>query len=105
MLVPFRPLGLIKDVIEATGLTITHVFEDLVFIEHNAFFLQMGDRGEDVRLYFNTESQVDMREEIARQLAAEGRKRSLDIARMGTFRVAQDEGSEQFHLEFLDGIL
>lgn len=105
MSVPFRPLGLIKDVIEATGLTITHVFEDLVFIEHNAFFLQMGDRGEDVRLYFNTQSQADMREKIARQLATEGRIRNLNIWRTGTFRVTQEEGSEQFQLEFLEGIL
>lgn len=105
MPVPFRPLGLIKDVIDATGLSITHVFEDLVFIEHNAFFLQMGDRGEDVLLYFNTESQVDMREEIAQRLAEEGRKRSLNIERFGTFRVAQEEGSAQFQLEFLEGIL
>lgn len=105
MPVPFRPLGLIKEVIDSTGLAITYVFEDLIFIEHNAFLLQMGDRGEEVRLFFNTESAVEHREEIAWRLAEEGRKRNLQIGRLGTFRVAQEEGSEHFQLEFLDGAL
>lgn len=103
--VPLRPLGLIKEVIDTTGLAVTHVFEDLVFIEHNAFLLQMGERGEEVRLYFNSESTAGMREAIARQLAVEGGKRGLAIERLGTFRVAQDEGSEQLQLEFLEGVL
>lgn len=105
MPVPFRPLGLIKEVIEATGLTITHVFDDLVFIEHNAFFLQMGDRGEEVRLFFNTDSKIELRQEIAMRLAEEGRKLGLEIERCGTFRVAQEEGDEHFQLEFLEGAL
>lgn len=105
MTVPFRPLGLIKEVIEAIGLGITHVFEDLVFIEHNAFFLQMGDRGEEVRLFFNTESTIELRDEIAWRLTEEGRKLGLLIERLGTFRVVQEEGSEHFQLEFLEGVL
>ena len=105
MSVPFRPLGLIKEVIEASGLAITHVFEDLVFIEHNAFFLQMGKRGEDVRLFFNIESKAELREEIALRLSEEGRKCGLRIERLGTFRAAQEEGSEHFQLEILEGAM
>lgn len=105
MTVPFRPLGLIKEVIETTGLEITHVFEDLVFIEHNSYLLQMGERGEEVRLYFNSESTAGMRGDIARQLTEEGGKRGLTIERRGTFRVAQDEGGASFQLEFLEGVL
>ena len=105
MTVPFRPLGLIKEVIETIGLGITHVFEDLVFVEHNAFFLQMGERGEEVHLYFNAESAVDSRQEIARQLAEEGRQVGLLIKRQGTFRMTQEEGREQFRLEILAGAL
>lgn len=105
MNVPYRPLGLIKEVIETTGLEITHVFEDLVFIEHNSYLLQMGERGEEVRLYFNCESTAGMRGDIARHLAEEGGKLGLMIERRGTFRVAQDEGEVSFQLEFLEGIL
>jgi hypothetical protein len=104
MTVPYRPLGLIKEVIETTGLEITHVFEDLVFIEHNTYLLQMGERGEDVRLYFNSESTADMRGDIAFHLAEEGGKHGLTVERCGTFRMAQDEGEASFQLEFLEGI-
>ncbi len=105
MTVPFRPLGLIREVIDSTGLEITHVFEDLVFIEHNTFLLQMGDRGEEVRLYFNSESTVALRDDIARRLAEEGGKQGLNIERLGTFRVTQEEGSAHFDLEFLERTL
>ncbi len=105
MTIPFRPLGLLRRVIDTTGLEITYVYEDLLFIEHNAFLLQMGERGADVRLYFNTESAVDRRQEIAFLLAEGGRNLGLHIERRGTFRMSQDEESEQFRLEFLDGAL
>ncbi len=105
MTIPFRPLGLLRQVIDTTGLEITHVYEDLLFIEHNAFLLQMGERGADVRLYFNTESAVDRRQEIASQLGEGGKTLGLHIERTGTFRMAQDEESEQLRLEFLEDTL
>lgn len=45
MPLPYRPLGYIREVVNQLGLEVTYIYEDLVYIEHNAFLLQMGDRG------------------------------------------------------------
>lgn len=37
---PERKLGVVKDIVEAAGMGIAHVYEDLVFLNHNAFLLQ-----------------------------------------------------------------
>jgi hypothetical protein len=100
--VPYRPLGLVKEVVDTMGLQITHTYEDLVFIEHNAFLLQMGERSEDVYLYFNIESAVEMREEITGHLSRAGRPLNLKIRRHGIFRMTQEDDGENIQLEFLE---
>ena len=62
--VPFRPLGILKMLLETLGFEVTHCYEDLVFIEHNAFLMRMEAKGEAVSLFFNTESDRDKRDEI-----------------------------------------
>ena len=101
MSVPYRPLGLIKNLVESMGLTITHSYEDLVFIEHNAFLLQMGQQGEDVLLHFNKDSVAEMRDEITASLIRIGQGLDLAVHRLGLFEIAQEEGSENIRLEFL----
>lgn len=53
--IPFRPLGVIKDILDPLGAEISYVYEDLVFIKHNHFLLQFGDEGKDLFFYQNTE--------------------------------------------------
>jgi hypothetical protein len=103
--IPYRPLGLLRELIESIGLQITHVFDDLLFIEHNAFLLQMGKEGADVRLWFNSESLPAERSGIAATLMRVGMECGLRVDRRGTFRMTQQEGDQEFRLELLDGVL
>lgn len=66
--VPFRPLGILKMVLENIGFEANHCYEDLVFIKHNAFLLRMEEKGEDISLLFNSESNTTKRGEIAELL-------------------------------------
>jgi hypothetical protein len=105
MHIPYRPLGLLRELVESMGLQITHVFEDLLFIEHNTFLLQMGEEGADVRLWFNSDSLPAERPGITATLTAIGAESGLRVDRRGTFRLAQQDGTEQLRLELLDGAL
>ena len=100
MSIPYRPLGHIREVITAMGLEVTHAFDDLVFIEHNAFLLQMEEVGEKVSLYFNTDSDVTVRSDIAAKLAEVGATQQLSITRKGTYTVIEGEGEDSFQLAF-----
>lgn len=99
--VPYRPLGLLKELTEAQGLQITHSYEDLVFIEHNAFLFRMEEKGEDVSLIFNVESDPDKREEITTAFVEAGKGLGLHISPNGTYKLVPDEETSSLQIEFI----
>ena len=99
MTIPYRPLGLIKELIDKTGLEITHVWEELVFIEHNQFLLMFGEKGEDVKLVFNTDSNEELHREIEEFFILEGKNLGLTIERGGAYTtIPKDDGT--FDIKF-----
>lgn len=101
MPIPLRPLGLIKTMLETIGLDVSYVYDDLVFIEKNAFLLQMSEeRGEELMVWFNTDSTPAERPGIFSRLQAEGRKLSLQLQEQGTFTMTGCDGEESFQLQF-----
>ena len=100
MTVPFRPLGIITEMIEQMDLEVTYAFEDLAFISHNAFLLRMGEQGEIVHLYFNEESQPDKRDIVLEQLTNLATERGLKIINSGTYTMTAREEDEQLDIHF-----
>ncbi len=99
MSLPYRPLGILTEVIESMGLDVTYAYDDLVFIEHNAFLLRMGEKGEDIHLYFNEESEEDKRPLVAEQLTELASKRGFHILQSGTY-VMKPRQDEQVDIHF-----
>jgi hypothetical protein len=96
MKVPYRPLGLIKEMIDTIGLEVTYVYEDLVFIQHNAFLVQMGEKGEDIGVRFNTESNPQARSELINRLSRAASPLNLIVTEQGLFQLSHEEGEENF---------
>jgi hypothetical protein len=102
---PLKPLGIIKEMLDGIGIEITYAYDDLIFVEHNAFLLQMGKSGEDVRLYFNTDSSMEKRDDITNLLKECGRQYRFIVDRKGTYTVSQNKCEEDFQLHFFEGNL
>jgi hypothetical protein len=100
--IPFRPLGILKTVLESLDFQVTHCYEDLVFIEHNAFLLRMEEKGEEVSLFFNSESETDKRAGIAAALASTGKLHCLVISRRGTYALMPNTLDNTLSLNFLE---
>ncbi len=98
--VPYRPLGILKTIMETLGFEVTHCYEDLVFVENNAFLLRMEEKGEEVSLLFNTESDVDKRDEIAELFKTEGKAHKLVISKAGTYQMKPNEADGTINIEF-----
>lgn len=98
--IPYRPLGILKTVLESHGFQVTHCYEDLVFIEHNAFLLRMEEKGEEVSLFFNTDSEPEKRAGIADALHGAGNHYRLAISPRGTYRLTANEEDNSLDLEF-----
>lgn len=99
MSVPYRPLGLVKEMLTTMGLESTYVYEDLVFVSHNAFLLQFGEMGEELGLYLNRECpHKDAREVTAKALAAAASV-GLKTVLKGRYELAPNE-DETFSVKF-----
>lgn len=101
--IPFRPMGIIKMVLEGLGYQVTYCYEDLIFIEHNAFLLRMEDRGEAVSIFFNAESEPDKRPGIAEAIATAGHTAHLAFTRQGTYAMIPTTDESSFSIEFREG--
>jgi hypothetical protein len=103
MAVPLRPLNRIQYVLEKLGLKITYAYDDLIFVEHNAFIIKMGERGEDVSVYVNIDADVKEYPSIIEKLSHEGNKEELTVKCNGKFKMT-DAGNEHIQIEFLENI-
>ncbi len=99
MTIPYRPLGHISAVLEKMGLEVTYAYEDIVYVSHSAFILQMGEKGEDVYFYFNIDSNEDDREEVVKQLTDAAVESGLNFIHNGLFEMTQKD-EENVELKF-----
>lgn len=102
---PLKPLGIIKDMLDGIGFEITYAYDDLIFIEHNAFLLQMGKSPEDIWLYFNTDSTMEKRIDITNLLKECGRQYRFIVDRKGTYTILPDAHQKNLQLQFFEGQL
>ncbi len=51
-----RKLGVVREIIETAGMGISHAYDDLVFLDHNAFLLQFTDEHDKLLLHSNHEA-------------------------------------------------
>ena len=91
MSIPYRPLGHISVVLEKMGLEVTFAYDDIVYVSHSAFILQMGEKGEDVLLYFNVESEENDRGEVLSQLEDAANDSGVHFIESGTFEMSQKD--------------
>lgn len=101
MAVPPKPLSRIQMLVEKFGLKITYAYDDLVFVEHNAFLLKMGEHGEDVSVYVNVDADKKQYPAIIDKLVDDGKKEELIVRYNGKFNLT-DAGDEQIQIEFLE---
>ena len=89
-------LGRVKQIVEeATGLDISHVYDDIVFIEHSAFLIVFDHENlERFKCYFSADCPPDERERIFSLINAVSPRNKMTALRAGTFSMEQLEGEE-----------
>jgi hypothetical protein len=53
-----KPLGKVRELVEAAGMAISYAYDDLVFLDHNAFLLQFDEDGRTVFIHTNSEADI-----------------------------------------------
>ena len=96
-----RPLGVLTECLQELGREISHAYDDLVFVSHNAYLLQFADEAARVKLFVNiaTDEEHVIYEEISR-LRNIAMGREIEIT-LGGYYSLEDAGEESVDVVFL----
>lgn len=102
------PLGTVVEIIESIGavdgnnpaLSVSHVHEDLVFLEHNAFMLQFTSKPTEVLIHVNQEANSTEIENYIAALKKEAMNHRMIFSDGQIYRLKQAD-DENISIEFI----
>lgn len=101
MTIAFRPLAEVKMMLEETGNDISYAYDDLVFVEHTAFLIQLDDeKPTNLKLFFNTEVDLKEAEAIEKKLSPVAKTKKFNLINSGLFTLKEKEDSEELDILF-----
>lgn len=102
MSITYRPLGKVRDLVQAIGLDISYAYDDLVFSDHSMFILQFENQNDyRLKLFFNTECNKQEAEIVEKKLKAEAKIAKLEIINSGLFELNQIDEKEELEIRFV----
>ncbi|MCU4162867.1 hypothetical protein [Carboxylicivirga caseinilyticus] len=99
--VTYRSLTEIKDLIEDLGFAISYPYDDLIFIDSNAFLVQFDDSKKfSYFIHFNSELKDGAKENLKQQLLESKKAKNLKIEFKGSYTIKQSSEDEQIDIVF-----
>jgi hypothetical protein len=101
-MIPIRPLGKVRELVQSTGIDVTYAYDDLVFSEHSMFILRFDEK--DVMklyLHFNKDCNETEAAVMEKRLRIGGRIGGFEVERAGNYSIDQMEGKEELQIQFL----
>jgi hypothetical protein len=97
--IPIMKLGIVKEIVEATGMGISYAYEDLVFLDHNALLLQFTQDSDTVLVHTNREAATEPAEATIAALQQAAQEREMTFLAGQVYALIQGE-DEQIKIEF-----
>lgn len=101
MALQYRPLGVVKEMLEQIGVEVTYAYEDLVFPQNNHFLLQFGKVGEVLFFYANVETAAAAAHQHFATIQTAARAQGITLIHRGRYRLSAGEG-ENLSLQFIE---
>ncbi|WP_339137252.1 MAG: hypothetical protein WGN25_04470 [Candidatus Electrothrix sp. GW3-4] len=95
-----KKLGVVKEIVESTGMGISYVYEDLIFLDHNALLLQFTDESDKVLVHTNREADQEPVQATIVALKLAALEREMVLLDGGVYALTQGE-DEQINIEFI----
>lgn len=99
----YRELTKIKEMIEELGFSLSYPFDDLLFIDSNAFLIQYNDEQiNSFFLYFNNSLAQEAQDDLTKRITTLAMDKKIQITARGQFELTQKIGSEEeLELKFI----
>ena len=95
------PIGKVMNWLEASGFAVSYLYEDLVFIESNAFLVRFGESDpQEVQIHINSECDPVKAAELEELLLREAENHEIKTVKGGKFTLSQ-KNYEEFDLRFI----
>ncbi|NTV47125.1 MAG: hypothetical protein HGB11_11525 [Chlorobiales bacterium] len=101
MVIPIRPLGPVLELVGDLGHDVTYAYEDLVFVNHNAFLFQLDDNGKVVSLYFNQECPENEADDLTQSIVSTATKKGLNVVRRGNYMLTE-QPNDNLEIKFFE---
>jgi hypothetical protein len=96
-----NPLGIVKEILEEIGIEISYAYDDLIFVNHNAFLLKFSGNNGNILLHVNSEADEEVIKNSITTMnnACALRKMKMQI---GKYYTLKQTDKENVRLEFKD---
>lgn len=94
------PVGKVMNWLEAAGFTVSYLYEDLVFVESNAFLIHF-DKSDppEIQILTNTECDSEKSSELESLLLEEATRHEIEPVKGGKFTLSQ-KNDEEINIRF-----
>ena len=95
MSISLPPVGKVMNWLEAAGFTVSYLYEDLVFVESNAFMIHFDQSDSpEIQILTNTDCDSAKAAALEKLLMAEAPKHELEPVSGGRFTLSQKNDQE-----------
>lgn len=95
----FKQLGVVKDIVEAAGMGVSYVYDDLVFLEHNSFLLQFSKNDREIQIHVNVEADKEIVNKDIAKIQELALRHEMTFSRGSEYSLSQDD-DENIRIEF-----
>jgi len=89
------PVGKVMNWLEAAGFEVSYLYEDLIFVESNAFLIRFDSADPNsILIYTNSECETSKASALKQHLLEEAKKQELMPVIKGTFSLSQRNDDE-----------
>jgi hypothetical protein len=90
-------------IVNGTGLEITWAYDDLVFVEHNAFIIRFDDNDTHaIHCYFNVDCQAEKAEQLFNALLNAAPETGMSISNAGLYELCDGKSEEEIDIKFIE---
>ncbi len=96
-----KPLSLIMEITGAAGLSVTHEYDDLVFVSHNIIIYRFTQISREVDIFFNKDCETHAEELLMETLLLEAKNKGIVLTQRGHYTLSEAD-EENISIEFME---
>jgi hypothetical protein len=96
-----KPLGIVTNIVESAGMGISYAYEDLVFLEHNAFLLEFTANDKELLIHTNSEAEENGIKDSIAKLKTVAVTYGMTFTDGGLYTLTQAD-DENIRIEFFE---